>query len=50
MSETNQIELGLTIPLQRRLHIRALPYGKEPDRRFCWPSTATAGMPSRSTI
>lgn len=36
MSETNQIELGLTIPLQRRLHIRALPYGKEPDRRFCW--------------
>lgn len=36
MSGTNQIELGLTIPLQRRLHIKALPYGKEPDRRFCW--------------
>jgi len=30
------MELGLTIPLQRHLGIRALPYGQEPDRRFCW--------------
>ena len=30
------IELGLTIPLQRHLRIKALPYGQEPDRRFCW--------------
>lgn len=30
------MELGLTIPLQRHLGIKALPYGKEPDRRFCW--------------
>lgn len=36
MSGTDQIELGLTIPLQRHLHIKALPYGGEPDRRFCW--------------
>ena len=36
MSGTNQIELGLTIPLQRHLGIKALPYGKEPDCRFCW--------------
>ena len=36
MSGTNQMELGLTIPLQRHLHIKALPYGQEPDRRFCW--------------
>ena len=36
MGGTNQIELGLTIPLQRRLHVKALPYGQEPDRRFCW--------------
>lgn len=33
---TNQTELGLTIPLQRHLHVKALPYGQEPDRRFCW--------------
>lgn len=30
------MELGLTIPLQRHLHLKALPYGQEPDRRFCW--------------
>ncbi|MDE6591232.1 MAG: hypothetical protein K2K53_13000 [Oscillospiraceae bacterium] len=30
------MELGLTIPLQRHLHIKALPYGQEPNRRFCW--------------
>ena len=30
------VELGLTIPLQRHLGIKALPYGGEPDRRFCW--------------
>lgn len=29
-------ELGLTIPLQRHLKIRTLPYGQELDRRFCW--------------
>lgn len=31
-----RIELGLTIPLQRHLGIKTLPYGQEPDRRFCW--------------
>lgn len=31
-----RMELGLTIPLQRHLKIKALPYGQEPDRRFCW--------------
>ncbi len=36
MHATNQMELGLTIPLQRHLHVKALPYGQEPDRRFCW--------------
>ena len=36
MSRNKPIELGLTIPLQRHLHIKALPYGQEPDRRFCW--------------
>ena len=30
------IELGLTIPLQRHLKIKTLPYGQEPDLRFCW--------------
>ena len=30
------MELGLTIPLQRHLGIKALPHGEEPDRRFCW--------------
>lgn len=30
------VELGLTIPLQRHLKIRALPYGQVSDRRFCW--------------
>ena len=30
------IELGLTIPLQRHLKIKELPYGQELDRRFCW--------------
>ena len=30
------MELGLTIPLQQRLRVKALPYGQEPNRRFCW--------------
>ena len=36
MKRSNAIELGLTIPLQRHLHIKVLPYPQEPDRRFCW--------------
>ena len=36
MSRSNPIELGLTILLQRYLRVKALPYGQEPDRRFCW--------------
>ena len=36
MKRNNEIELGLTIPLQRHLHIKALPYSQESDRRFCW--------------
>ena len=36
MKRNNEIELGLTIPLQRHLHIKTLPYGQESDRRFCW--------------
>lgn len=36
MNGSSQIELGLTIPLQRHLRIKALPCGQEPDRRFCW--------------
>ena len=36
MSRSEPIELGLTIPLQRHLHIKALPYSQESDRRFCW--------------
>ena len=36
MSRSEPIELGLTIPLQQHLRIRALPYGQEPNRRFCW--------------
>ena len=36
MSRNEPIELGLTIPLQRHLRIKALPYSQEPDRRFCW--------------
>ncbi|MCI9156936.1 MAG: hypothetical protein HFF44_08380 [Lawsonibacter sp.] len=36
MKRNTEIELGLTIPLQRYLHIKALPYSQEPDRRFCW--------------
>ncbi len=36
MKRSNAIELGLTIPLQRHLHIKALPCSQEPDRRFCW--------------
>lgn len=35
-SFSTPVEFGLTIPLQRHLGIKALPYGKEPDRRFCW--------------
>ena len=30
------MELGLTIPLQRFLGMRAPAYGRQPDRRFCW--------------
>lgn len=36
MSRSEPIELGLTIPLQRHLRIKTLPYGQETDRRFCW--------------
>ena len=36
MSRNSPMELGLTIPLQRHLRVKALPYGQEPDRRFCW--------------
>lgn len=36
MKRNNAIELGLTIPLQRHLHLKALPDPQEPDRRFCW--------------
>ncbi|MCI8916207.1 MAG: hypothetical protein HFF26_06030 [Oscillospiraceae bacterium] len=35
-SSSTPVELGLTIPLQRHLGIKALPYGQAPDRRFCW--------------
>lgn len=30
------MQLGLTIPLMRHLHMRKLPYGEELPRRFCW--------------
>lgn len=43
MSGTNQMELGLTIPLQRHLHAKALPYGQELNRRFCWIRSSTPG-------
>ena len=36
MKTRGAVELGLTIPLQRHLHIKALPYSQEPDCRFCW--------------
>ena len=36
MKARGAVELGLTIPLQRHLHIKALPYSQEPDCRFCW--------------
>ena len=36
MNGTEPIELGLTIPLQRHLGIKALPYSEEPGRHFCW--------------
>ena len=36
MSRNEPIELGLTIPLQRHLRVKVLPYAQEPDRRFCW--------------
>ena len=36
MKARGSVELGLTIPLQRHLHIKALPYSQESDRRFCW--------------
>ena len=36
MKRNNAIELGLTIPLRRHLHLKALPDPQESDRRFCW--------------
>ena len=30
------MELGLTFPLQRFLHMKTPAYGTQPDRRFCW--------------
>lgn len=36
MNGAKPTELSLTIPLQRHLGIKALPYGEEPDRHFCW--------------
>lgn len=30
------MQLGLTIPLQRYLHLKGLPCGEAPDRRYCW--------------
>ena len=36
MKRSNAIELGLTIPFQRHLHLKALPDPQEPDRHFCW--------------
>lgn len=36
MKRNSEIELGLTVPLQRHLHIKALPCSQKPDRRFCW--------------
>ena len=36
MKKSNAIELGLTIPLQRHLHIKTPPYGQESGHRFCW--------------
>lgn len=30
------MELGLTIPIQRFLHLPPPDYGVEPDRRYCW--------------
>ena len=34
MNTPKRTELGLTIPLQRHLGNKALPYGQEPNRRF----------------
>ena len=36
MSRAEPIELGLTIPHQLHLRVKALPHGQELDRRFCW--------------
>lgn len=36
MKSLGPIDLGLTIPLQRHLHLKALPYPQEQNRRFCW--------------
>ncbi len=54
MKRSESVELGMTIPLQRHLGIKALPYGQEPDRRFCgdlyviplrgWPSLLSATL------
>lgn len=35
MNGAKPTELGLTIPLQRHLGIKAPSYSGEPDRRFC---------------
>ena len=36
MKTRGAVELGLTIPLQRHLHIKTPPYGQESGHRFCW--------------
>jgi len=30
------MELGLTIPLQKHLKVKTIPYGEESNRHFCW--------------
>lgn len=30
------MQLGVTIPLQRHLKIKSLPYGEPLDRQYCW--------------
>ena len=52
MKSLKPIELGLTIPLQRYLYIKALPYPREPNRRFCWDLHAIPlrGRPSLMAV
>ena len=52
MKSLKPIELGLTIPLQRYLYIKALPYPREPNRRFCWDLHAIPlrGRPSLPAV